>query len=479
MRILASPRSSAEGSFYLPHQRSTSSVDSSPSHYPSQSTFPILISRSHADLIRLFERAVASCGLHFRSESLWEAYIAFEEREGEHDTVFDIYSKLHGMPLYSYAAFHAKYIELAATQPVEKLAAPEVVERLRGEIAPNTNDPAELDRQLRVKLDELHTGIFERTGAEVNARWAFESSWIDYYPGTALDEEQMTNIMAYLNYMEGQGDYQQTKFLYERSLMSAANYEELWFRYITWLSAQLELSDEPHTHGLVLGAFPRACSPCSGYPHKHEMIRDAFQRACSACVAVQSTDLRIAYAHFEESKDRIGPANDIHEAVLQNHPSHTVTIKSLANLHRRQKGPEEAIEILRHYTEEAQCTLDTRGALVVEMARVLVQNKGDVAGARNLFERARDQFNACSEFWRGYLDFEIQQDSKPVGGSTDEHVKSLFQRIRNNSQLPKHVIYNMTAKYKEYLEQLGDKNAMAEIIQLDTLLYAIQDERDE
>lgn len=55
------------------------------------------------DQIRIqFERALEACGLEFRSDKLWEAYIKWETDNKRLQHVFHIYDRLLGTPTQGY-----------------------------------------------------------------------------------------------------------------------------------------------------------------------------------------------------------------------------------------------------------------------------------------------------------------------------------------------------------------------------------------
>lgn len=65
------------------------------------------VKANHADdetIIRSqFERALAACGLEFRSDKLWEAYIKWENEAKRVDKVVALYDRLLSTPTQGYA----------------------------------------------------------------------------------------------------------------------------------------------------------------------------------------------------------------------------------------------------------------------------------------------------------------------------------------------------------------------------------------
>ena len=185
-------------------------------------------------------------------------------------------------------------------------------------------------------------------------------------------------------------------------------------------------------------------------------------------IPIAQPAIRLSYANFEESQGRHEVAIAIHEAILLHSPDHLDTIKSLANLHRRQFGVDSAIEVLRKYTEDGGCTPQTRGALVAEWARVMWRSKYDSKGARKLFESTQKQFLDSQPFWSSWLTFEIEQPTNESDEATaHKRIKAVHQQIRRKSNLSSGIVGALSSQYARYLQERGGKDAMAELLQLD------------
>lgn len=59
-----------------------------------------------------FERAVNACGLEFRSDKLWEAYIKWETETKRLKNVINVYNKLLATPTQGYSSHFEKYAQL-------------------------------------------------------------------------------------------------------------------------------------------------------------------------------------------------------------------------------------------------------------------------------------------------------------------------------------------------------------------------------
>lgn len=55
-----------------------------------------------------FERAVEACGLEFRSDKLWDAYLKWENEGKRYQRMVDIYGRLLAIPTQGYSGHFDK-----------------------------------------------------------------------------------------------------------------------------------------------------------------------------------------------------------------------------------------------------------------------------------------------------------------------------------------------------------------------------------
>lgn len=382
-------------------------------------------------------------GLDFLAHPFWDKYLEFEERLDAHDRIFAILGRIIHIPMHQYARYFEKYRALAANRPVADLAPEEVITSFREQISgQKPKSEKEADQQLRSKLDSFHLEIFQRTQTETTKRWTYESEVKrPYYHVTELDEPQLTNWKKYLDFEEAEGDYTRTKFLYERCLVTAANYDDMWLRYARWMAAQ---------------------------ENKQEEVQNIYLRASCVYVPISRPMVRLFFAQFEESVDRAEVAIDIHEAILLTMPNYIEAILSLANVHRRQHGLDKAIEVIKKYIDSPESTTFTRGALVSEWARLVWKGTGDADAARQIYQKNEQLYLDSRAFWVNWLDFELQQPtSESDEEARHERIRKVFSDIRQSSRLPPDLTKELAATYLTYLKERGGKEAMKEYMQLD------------
>ena len=354
--------------------------------------------------------------------------------------------------MHQYARYYERYRQLAQTRPIAELASEDVLARVRTEL--QAEDPQfgvksepEIEAAIRAKMDILSYETFTKTQEETNKRWAFESEIKrPYFHVTMLDHSQLVNWRKYLDFEEAAGDSARVVFLYERCLVTCAYYDEFWFRYARWMSAQ---------------------------PGKEEDVRIIFQRAATLFVPVSRPAIRLQFAYFEESCGRVGTARAIHEAVLDTLPSSVETIVSLASLERRQVGLEAAIEVFKKKLGEPEVDLFVKAVLVAEWAYLLWKVRGSVDDARTVFAKNAEYYTDSRQFWWKWLEFELAQPISADAGaeSSDDRVGNVITEMRTRSRLSLAVKKEMCEVYLAYLQRKGGKDSMKKYMEIDREVF--------
>lgn len=403
----------------------------------------------------MFERGASSVGLDFLAHPFWDKYIEYEERVEAQDRIFAILGRIIHIPMHQYARYFERYRQLAQARPLVELAPAETMSKFRAEIEaassqvpPGAKAEAEIERDLRLRVDNYHLEVFTKTQTETTKRWTYESEIKrPYFHVTELDEGQLTNWKKYLDFEESEGSYLRIQFLYERCLVTCAHYDELWLRYARWMAAQ------------------------SG---KEEEVRNIYQRASCLYVPIGNPTVRLHYAYFEEMSGRTEVAKDIHNAILFTLPSHIDTIISLANLSRRHGGLEAAIMVYKTQLDSPDCEMATKAALVAEWARLLWKIKGTPDDARQVFQANQQYYIDSRPFWTSYLMFEIEQ---PTSAATEtvqyERIKQVISDVRSKSTLLPEVITELVQIYMAYLLERGPnaKDTAKEYMNLDREIH--------
>jgi pre-mRNA-processing factor 39 len=401
---------------------------------------------------RLFERGAKFVGFDFLAHPFWDKYIEYEQRQEGEDRIFQILARIIKIPVHQYARYYERFRGLIHTRPLSELVPPETLTRIQSEVqAEATAQGAgerpelEVDRDIRTKVDALYYEAFTTTSNEVTKRWTYESEIKrPYFHVTELEHSQLSNWRKYLDFEETEGDYERTVCLYERCLVTCALYDEFWFRYARWMSAQ------------------------SG---REEEVRHIYVRA-AYFVPISRPGIRLQWAYFEESCNRVDVALDIHSAILTVLPDCVEVINSWAQATRRQKGVDEAVQVYKDHIEAPTIELFTKAAIIAEWAMLLWRSKSSADEARAVFLKNVQWYADSRVFWDAWFQFELEQ---PSGGekATEqaERMKDTFSELRSKSRLSVSVKQELARQYMSYLVERGGKDAMRTFLEVDREMF--------
>lgn len=401
---------------------------------------------------RIFDRGAECVGLDFLSHPFWDKYIEYEELQEAHDKVFAILLRVIHIPMHQYARYFERFRQMCHTRPLEELVAPEILTRFRAEVeaesygVPKTE--LEVERDIRAKADAFYYEVFTRTQSETTKRWTYEAEIKrPYFHVTELENHQLINWRKYLDFEEEEGNYARIVALYERCLVTCAFYDEFWFRYARWMSAQ---------------------------PTKAEEVRNIYLRATTLFVPISRPGIRLQFAYFEEMSGRADTARDIHAAVLNELPECVEAITSWANLERRQKGLDAAIEVYKAQIDSPRIDIFIKAALVTDWAFLLWKVKGSVDEARTVFAKNVQWYSDSRTFWQKWLEFELEQPtSLKLEQEHAGRIKQVFDDLRTKSRLSVAVKKELAEIYMTYLQQRGGKDAMKLFLQVDREMFGL------
>ncbi len=215
--------------------------------------------QSHEDFSSLFrvqcERAIQTVGLEYKADPLWERYIEWELERKSLSWVTGIYKRLVGIPMRLYNKHWDNFIAHIRDHHPRDILEYEDYDNLRKITCKELNltyrpDPViqpSHERAVVMPEDKLKAGMKERIVAsavadherceeEVDKRFRFEEKIKrNYFHVKPLDLRQLRNWESYLNFEISSGDHERVVVLFERCLIPAAQYEQLWAKYARYL----------------------------------------------------------------------------------------------------------------------------------------------------------------------------------------------------------------------------------------------------
>ncbi|KAG0341613.1 hypothetical protein BG000_008558 [Podila horticola] len=389
------------------------------------------------DIEQLFERGAKSVGLDFMPHVFWDKYIEFFESKEEHAKLVQLMNRIIKIPMHQYARFFEKYAHLVSTRPIEDVVTDEKYNEYKEKLtAGGEEKPKEhLDAEIRNMILEESSQIYANTATETNKRWPFEAEIKrPYFHVKPMDSAQLNNWRRYLDFEEAEGDFERTKVLYERCLVTCALYEEFWMRYGVWM----------RNAGTV------------------DQVAEIYGRA-ARFVPSSEPSARLAFALVEEELGHQEEARKQYRTVLNCVPGHIESIVRYANFERRQSPQDlSAAEIVYASQLEVENVDETtQMAIVTLYAKFLWQAKKDVEAARAVFKTGEGKFDSRFYF-SNYLKFEMSQE----GDDYEKRVSSVFEQVRF-SGLPESVKNDYNQNYLDFLMEFGSSAARYNFVEAD------------
>ncbi|KAK3092313.1 hypothetical protein FSP39_001188, partial [Pinctada imbricata] len=373
----------------------------------------------------LYERAVGSCGMEFRSDKLWDAFIAWEK---DPIRVTALYDRILSIPtqLYSHHFDNFKH-HVFVHHPKEILPLDEFL-RLRQEIVAKATTPGDEDdtgadeappggtgppgeevppgmeaegtkfdeneaMRLREKIISLREEMFKKTEEEVSKRWNFEEGIKrPYFHVKPLERSQLKNWRDYLDFEIQNGSHERVVCLFERCMIATALYEDFWMKYAKYME-----------------------------DHSLDAVRSVYMRACKIHLP-KKPYIHLAWAAFEERQGHRETAMDILNNLEKAVPGLVMVSMRRISLERRSGNSGEAESLFQQYIQEATQP-SVASFFSIKYARYLLKIVGDIERARAVLDSAIDQDKGNIRLYLQMLDLEYQ--CRPI--SEDRVVSPLLQ----------------------------------------------------
>merc|ERR1719341_1519012 len=216
--------------------------------YSTHEEFPVLFREQ-------CEKAVATAGMEYRSDMLWELFIEKELERKELRFVTDLFRRVVAMPTKLYNKHWDNFIahvrdhhprdilQYSDYEGLRKLACRELQLTYR----PDPIVEGSAERKVELPEDKLKAGMKERlvaslvhsheaTENRVDEIYMFEEKLKrSYFHVKPLDHKQLKTWDLYLDYEVAEGDHERIVVLFERCLIPCALYEQFWAKYARYL----------------------------------------------------------------------------------------------------------------------------------------------------------------------------------------------------------------------------------------------------
>ena len=213
---------------------------------------------THENFGKLFreqcEKAIATAGLEYRADPLWEYFLERETSRENLRFVTDLYRRVVGTPTKLYNKHWDNFIAHVRDHHPRDILQYQDYEGLRRLTCKELGlkyrpDPVIDPKKRKVELpeDKLKAGMKERlvaslvatheaTEARVDQIYRFEEKLKrTYFHVKPLDHRQLRTWDQYLDYEVAEGDHERIVVLFERCLIPCALYEQFWAKYARYL----------------------------------------------------------------------------------------------------------------------------------------------------------------------------------------------------------------------------------------------------
>ncbi|KAI3943915.1 hypothetical protein MKW92_025838 [Papaver armeniacum] len=196
---------------------------------------------------RLFERGLAYVGTDYLSYPLWDKFVEYERSQLEYGRLATIYTKVLESPNQQLDRYFTSFKEVAENRPLSEIRTTEEAsaaeasgQGVEWEVHPDDpeNSPKplcaclieakELEKYVAIR-EEMYKKAKEFDTKIVGFETAIRRPYFHVYP---LKSSELQNWHNYLDFIEGQDDFNKVVNLYERCLIACANYPEFWIRYV-------------------------------------------------------------------------------------------------------------------------------------------------------------------------------------------------------------------------------------------------------
>ncbi|XP_031640349.1 pre-mRNA-processing factor 39 isoform X2 [Contarinia nasturtii] len=396
-----------------------------------------------------FERAVTACGLEFRSDKLWEAYIKWETENKRLNNVINVYDRLLATPTQGYSSHFENFQEIVSNNAIASLIPVDEFKRLRKEVrdaetkesaddsalAPGADEPDDYVRNeseasaIKDKLLTSYRKVHKNTVAAVTTRWSFEEGIKrPYFHVKPLERCQLKNWKDYLDFEIEQGDRKRVLVLFERCLIACALYDEFWLKMIHYLESQ---TNEPDIVQKTREVYERACTI-------HHPDKPSLHLLWSAC---------------EEQLGNLNKAAEILSNLDKTCPNLMQVAYRRINLERRRGDFDKCSQLYEHYITNTK-NKTTAASFAIKYARFCNKIKGDIDGAMVILQTALEKDPSNARIVLQMIDLALQRQTV----NEKEIVKIMDEFLaRENLDIDQKVLF--TQRKVEFLEDFGQSSA--------------------
>ncbi|KAM0871484.1 hypothetical protein ACQ4PT_039374 [Festuca glaucescens] len=420
------------------------------------------------DIIRrLFERGLAYVGSDFRSNTLWDEYIKYEESLQAWSHLAVIYTRILEHPVQQLDRYFNCLKELTTARNLSEILTAEETsmygltvensaQALDGEAHQNDVDKtAEPEISCSTEAEDKAKYVSVREEMYKKAK-EYESKIIvfeqairrPYFHVRPLDKPELENWHSYLDFIESEEDINKVIKLYERCVIACASYSEFWIRYVQCMEDRQSL----------------------------ELANNALARATHVFVKKQ-TEIHLFSARFKElNGDSAGARAEYQQLHSELYPGFLEAIVKHANMEHRLGDKESACLVyekaiaVEKEKEQSQLlpTLLIQYSRFLYMVRDLEKAREISSGLHGLVNMTKSILEAViflesvfpSEKRIDFLDSLVEKFLTPEPTPTQGELASVSDKEE------------ISSIFLEFLDTFGDAQSIKKATTRHTVLFA-------
>ncbi|ODQ63467.1 putative mRNA splicing protein [Nadsonia fulvescens var. elongata DSM 6958] len=440
------------------------------------------------NLRTLFEKSIKFCGRDFLSHPIWDKYIEFESKlRPDSIEILRILKQVITYPLHQYARYLQEFVRVSSLHHITESVSSEKLSEIKATVRSAGQDEND-EALLKYHIDSYNVLVYEKTKQDVMDRWQYESQITrSYFHVAPLEDSQLELWKNYIKYEESKGDFNQTRFLYERALVPCAIYDSIWLRYIRWLSQYPDMDDEiralyikattcfvPSVKTFVRYQYALFEEKLKNYDAARKILLDMqlknsgqgepfiyriqFERR------IGTPELSISYCtkllNLGNSTKKITTSSD-DQVVSKDEATSPITIDT-----------SDSIEELEEFKKGLVLNESIKGTIAAEVAKIQWKNMYNIPGARKTFRSFSDTLVNSLYFWSSYFQFELEQcKTYSAAGSNSKrfkYISKLVDIMRSRARIPPYAINDLIRSYMDTLLACGTKQMMNDYMKLDS-----------
>ncbi|KAL3520191.1 hypothetical protein ACH5RR_018340 [Cinchona calisaya] len=379
-----------------------------------------------SDVRRLFKRALMFVRKDYFCHALWSEYIKFEFTQQHWGFLANIYLQVLRFPteyLHKYYDIFKQFVEgmyeemrkyencridvEAGVPPncVAKLSEDEISQVI--EDLHNASDEAVIPKAV-IKYNLIGESFYQKAQELDEKIKTFETNiQRRYFDVAPLDDEQLKNWHNYLDFIEKQDDFEWAVQLYERCLITCANYPDFWMRYVEFMESK----------------------------GGRELAKSALERATQVFLK-GVPEIQLFNARFQE---RIGDVNAADAAFINcdmgSDSSVPIYIVELANMQRRLGNLQAASDTLDEAIKmaEKKQKLHNFSSLFIHSSRLKYMITGNADAARDALIDGIQRVPHCSELLEELIKFAMTHEGAKQVNSLDSIIARAISPGSNGS----------------------------------------------